>query len=149
MTELLPTHRGVTLSVFSGIDLLGMGFEAEGFCVVSAGDLAFGRDVRKFRPPPGVFTGVIGGPPCQDFSAARRSAPILDGYGARVEWLWCNFAEPTELHDYRWDGKTFRERERIRRKRKRIVAKLLALPPVELAAALAEVSEARKKGPKP
>lgn len=78
------THRGVTLSVFSGIDLLGMGFEAEGFCVVSAGDLIFGRDVRRFRPPPGVFTGVIGGPPCQDFSAARRGAPVLDGYGAEM-----------------------------------------------------------------
>ncbi len=79
-----PAHRGVTLSVFSGIDLLGMAFEAEGFCVVSAGDLVFGRDVRRFRPPPGVFAGVIGGPPCQDFSAARRGAPIFDGYGAAM-----------------------------------------------------------------
>ncbi len=77
-------YNGPVLSVFSGIDLLGMAFAAEGFCVVSAGDKIFGQDVREFHPPAGCFAGVIGGPPCQDFSAARRGAPIFDGYGAAM-----------------------------------------------------------------
>ncbi len=30
-----------------------------------------------------------------------------------TEWLWCNFPEPVALHDYRYLGRNFRERERI------------------------------------
>jgi DNA (cytosine-5)-methyltransferase 1 len=55
----------LVLSTFSGADLLGMAFEQEGFCVVSAGDIMFGRDIREFHPVPGRFDGVIGGPPCK------------------------------------------------------------------------------------
>lgn len=58
----------LVLSLFPGADLLGMAFEAEGFCVVTGPDVLFGRDVRAFHPPPGRFDGVIGGPPCQPFS---------------------------------------------------------------------------------
>lgn len=72
----------LVLSVFPGIDLLGRGFEAEGFAVVRGPDLIFGQDVRSFHVPPGKFAGVIGGPPCQDFSAARRSEPT--GYGVAM-----------------------------------------------------------------
>lgn len=76
--------------------------------------------------------------------------PTVDRRGKpRVEWLWCNFHTPTELHDWRFYGEDFRERERIARKRRRIVQKLLRLPPVELAAVLAETGEARRKGIKP
>lgn len=67
------------LSLFPGIDLLGRGFEAEGFSVVRGPDLIFGQDVRGFHVPAGKFEGVIGGPPCQDFSGARRCAPTGDG----------------------------------------------------------------------
>lgn len=67
------------LSLFPGIDLLGRGFEAEGFCVVRGPDLITGGDVRDFHPPAGRFDGVIAGPPCQDFSKARRTEPT--GYG--------------------------------------------------------------------
>ena len=31
--------------------------------------------------------------------------------GPRTEWLWCNFPEPIALHDYRYLGTGFRERE--------------------------------------
>ena len=58
----------LVLSLFPGADLLGMAFEAEGFCVVTGPDVMFGRDVRAFHPPAGRFDGVIGGPPCQPFS---------------------------------------------------------------------------------
>jgi DNA (cytosine-5)-methyltransferase 1 len=56
------------LSLFPGIGLLDMAFEAEGFCVVRGPDLLWGGDIRRFHPPAGRFDGVIGGPPCQQFS---------------------------------------------------------------------------------
>lgn len=58
----------VVLSVFPGIDLLGMAFKREGFCVVQGGDVIFGSDIRTEHYPPGRFDGIIGGPPCQAFS---------------------------------------------------------------------------------
>jgi DNA (cytosine-5)-methyltransferase 1 len=69
----------LVLSIFPGIDLLGRGFEAEGFCVVRGPDKLWGGDVRDFHPPAGVFDGVIGGSPCQDFSRARRTSPTGEG----------------------------------------------------------------------
>lgn len=57
------------LSIFPGLDVLGLGFEREGFCVVQGPDVLFGRDVRDFHPPAGVFDGVVGGDPCQAHSA--------------------------------------------------------------------------------
>jgi DNA (cytosine-5)-methyltransferase 1 len=59
----------LVLSLFPGLDVLGMGFEAEGFCVVQGPDVIFGRDVRDFHLPPGRFDGIIGGDPCQSHSA--------------------------------------------------------------------------------
>lgn len=70
-----PTQSQLILSLFPGIDLLGRGFEAEGFTVVRGPDLIYGGDIRNFRVPAHRFDGVIGGPPCQDFSRARRCAP--------------------------------------------------------------------------
>jgi DNA (cytosine-5)-methyltransferase 1 len=75
------------LSIFPGIDLLGRAFEEQGFCVVRGPDLLWGGDVRKFYPPAGVFWGVIGGPPCQDFSGKRRTAPT--GYGLKMLKEFC------------------------------------------------------------
>lgn len=74
-----PAESQLVLSLFPGIDLLGRGFEEEGFCVVRGPDRILGGDVRSFRSVPGRFDGVIGGPPCQDFSRARRDLPT--GYG--------------------------------------------------------------------
>jgi len=56
------------------------------------------------------------------------------------ECLWCNFPEPTELHDYRYLGRDFRERERITRKRRRWLARLSAMPVLERAALVAALS---------
>lgn len=61
------------LSIFPGIDLLGRAFEEYGFCVVRGPDLITGGDIRRFSPPPSRFSGVIGGPPCQDFSRLNRN----------------------------------------------------------------------------
>lgn len=79
----------LVLSQFPGIDLLGRGFEEEGFCVVRGPDPIYGGDIRNFHAPRGAFHGIIGGSPCQDFSRARRSIPsglgeVLLGEFARV-----------------------------------------------------------------
>jgi DNA adenine methylase len=50
---------------------------------------------------------------------------------AATEWLWMNFEVPFELHDYRYLGEDFRERERITRKKKRWAARLAQMPPSE------------------
>jgi DNA (cytosine-5)-methyltransferase 1 len=72
----------LVLSLFPGIDLLGRGFEAEGFAVVRGPDILWGGDIRDFTVPAGRFDGVVGGSPCQDFSKLRRSAPT--GYGLEM-----------------------------------------------------------------
>jgi DNA (cytosine-5)-methyltransferase 1 len=72
----------LVLSLFSGIDLFGRGFENNGFCVVSAGDIILGQDLRQKKFVSGKFDGVIGGSPCQDFSKARRTPPT--GYGLEM-----------------------------------------------------------------
>jgi DNA (cytosine-5)-methyltransferase 1 len=58
----------LVLSLFPGIGMLDMAFEQEGFCVVRGPDVLWGGDIRNFHPPAGRFDGVIGGPPCQEFS---------------------------------------------------------------------------------
>lgn len=62
----------LVLSLFSGIGLLDQAFKEKGFCVVSAGDLILGQDIRNFKAIANKFDGVIGGSPCQDFSTLKR-----------------------------------------------------------------------------
>lgn len=61
------------LSLFPGIDLLGRGFEAEGFCVVRGPDTLWDQRIEDFHVPSGHVDGVIGGPPCQHYSDANRA----------------------------------------------------------------------------
>lgn len=74
--------EGLILSLFPGIGLLDRAFEEADYCVVRGPDVLWGGDIRKFNPPGGVFWGVIGGPPCQDFSGLRRTPPT--GYGVEM-----------------------------------------------------------------
>lgn len=59
------------------------------------------------------------------------SFPAMTRGGVRTEYLWCNFPEPDLLHDSRFAGKNFRERERIARKRARWLTRFSAMPPRE------------------
>lgn len=45
-----------------------------------------------------------------------------------TECLWCNFPEPTELHDWRYAGKNFRERTGLKRLATRWLLKLDNMP---------------------
>ena len=49
--------------------MLDHAFTVEGFTVVRGPDVIWGGDIRTFRPPPGVFDGIIGGDPCQSHSS--------------------------------------------------------------------------------
>ena len=62
--------------------------------------------------------------------------------GTRVrESLWCNFAEPVRLHDYRYLGDGWRERDRIKQKTKRWVRRFDGLPVLERRAILGALEE--------
>jgi len=58
-----------------------------------------------------------------------------------TEWVWFNYPKPVELHDYRYLGKGFRERERIKRKAKRWTERLKRMPELERQALLWAVRE--------
>lgn len=56
---------------------------------------------------------------------------VTRGNGMATEYLWMNYPQPAELHDYSYLGDDFRERERIRRKVNRWVKGLKRLPRLE------------------
>lgn len=73
----------LVLSIFPGIDLLGMAFEERGCCVVRGPDVLWGGDIHRFHPPAGRFDGLIGGPPCKAHASfthinKARGAKIAD-----------------------------------------------------------------------
>jgi hypothetical protein len=55
------------------------------------------------------------------------------------EWLWMNYPEPVQLHDYRYLGANFRERERIKRIKVRWCARLARMDRLERYAVLASI----------
>lgn len=80
---------GLVLSLFPGAGLLDAGFTQAGFSVVRGPDTLLGQDIQMLTlaglTPP-RFDGIIAGPPCQDFSRARRRPP--SGHGlAMLEQL--------------------------------------------------------------
>lgn len=66
-------------------------------------------------------------------------------HGVATEWLWMNYSAPVELHDYRYLGNTFRDRERIKRKSERWVAKLQSMPILERQALLSALQVIREQ----
>lgn len=82
----------LVLSLFPGIDLFGRAFRTEGFCVVAGPDKLLGDDVRTFHGFPNRFDGIIGGPPCQDWSCAnthrrRKQLPPTNGLAMLGEFV--------------------------------------------------------------
>ena len=60
-----------------------------------------------------------------------------------TECLWMNYQEPLELHDYRFLGCNFRERERIKRKQNRWLNRLQTMPAGERYAMLSVIEQLR------
>ena len=69
------------------------------------------------------------------FNSVTRSGKV-----AR-EWLWMNYPEPLELHDYSYLGENFREREKITRQKKRWVARLNRMDQLQRFALLNAIAE--------
>ena len=63
-----------------------------------------------------------------------------------AELVWCNFPRPTELHDYRFLGDNFREREHLKRMKARWIAKLQKMAPVKRQALLAAIADTAGNG---
>jgi len=81
------SHAGqsqIVLSLFHGVGLLDRGFEQAGYTVLRGPDTLHGFRIEDFfgYALRGHIAGVIGGPPCQDFSRARRRPPT--GHGLRM-----------------------------------------------------------------
>lgn len=71
--------------------------------------------------------------------------PAMTRGGKRIEQVWCNFDEPDVLHDPRFAGGDYRQRENIAKKKRRWKAKFEAMEPRErqaIAAALVDVDRA-------
>jgi len=77
----------LVLSIFPGIGLLDRGFELAGYCVVRGPDPLWGGDIRRFTAPARHITGLIGGPPCQNFSLANRDKDFEKGMAMVKEYL--------------------------------------------------------------
>lgn len=67
------------------------------------------------------------------------------GGGQHQETVWCSFPEPWELHDYRYLGKTYRDRERIKRKQARWVKRLETMDSQERAALMQAINQVRTR----
>lgn len=72
---------------------------------------------------------------CRSFCAMTR------GGRPATEYVWFNYPEPVRLHDYRYLGQDYRERERIKRKTARWLARLEKMPLLEQRALLNAIDE--------
>jgi len=74
----------------------------------------------------------------------RLDFEVMTRGGAATEYLWFNFPPPEELHEYTYLGDTFRDRERIKRKRKRWINNLKKMGEIERNAMLDGIRKAFK-----
>lgn len=79
--------------------------------------------ISGYRTP--MYDRALAGWHSISYQAVTRGGPIA------TEYLWFNFPPPVSLHDYRYLGTNFRERERIKRKKARWVARLKNMPTLE------------------
>jgi len=87
-----------------------------------------------------IISGYAGSLYEQLFAGWRRhDFQVMTRGGPATESLWMNYAEPSELHDTRFVGAGFTDRQRIKRKAARWVSRLLAMEPKERAAILAQI----------
>jgi hypothetical protein len=86
------------------------------------------------------YSSVLYAQMLKGWNATSFPASTRGGHQA-AEWLWSNFERPVVLHDYRYLGDGFRERERIKRKKLRWVRKLERMPVLERQALLAAIAD--------
>jgi site-specific DNA-adenine methylase len=65
--------------------------------------------------------------------------------GVATEWLWMNYPPPSQLHDYRFLGDNFRQRERLKKKKENWVSRLKSMPVLERQALLLAIESMKEK----
>lgn len=89
--------------------------------------------------PSQLYSHVLADWNCVQFSSPSR-------VGGRLEMLWMNFPSPDLLHDTRFLGDTFREREVFSRRRRRWHAQFSRMTLTEQQAILSDLAEAFTDG---
>jgi DNA adenine methylase len=84
-----------------------------------------------------MYMDLLAGWRSANFQAMTRSGQMA------TEWVWMNFPPSLELHDYRYLGRDFRERERIKRKKLRWIARLQRMTSLERNAMMMAIQEFR------
>lgn len=74
----------------------------------------------------------------------RIDFPATTRKGQATESLWMNYPEPNELHDYRYLGEDYREREKIKKQQRRWRIKLKKMDRRQRLAMMSVLDEARK-----
>lgn len=69
------------------------------------------------------------------------SFEVMTRGGKATEHLWFNYERPTKLHEYTYLGDTFRDRERIKRRRSRWINNLTKMETLERAAMLEAIGK--------
>lgn len=115
-------------------------------CELEEKDHARFLAIAKQIPTPVIISGYWSEMYARELAGWRTISfqAVTRGGSLATEWLWMNYAEPVELHDYGYLGSNFRERERIKRKKERWVNRLRSMPILErhaLSAALAEIGD--------
>lgn len=82
-----------------------------------------------------LYDKLLAGWHVQTFEAVTRGGSLA------TEYLWMNYPQPTRLHDYRYLGDNFRERERIKRKKQRWLKRLQGMPVLERQAILSAIED--------
>jgi len=77
-----------------------------------------------------------------DWRSIHYQVGTRGGFAA-TEYLWMNYPEPTELHDYRYLGENFREREKINKVKRRWAARLKRMDPLQRYAVLSAIEDLR------
>lgn len=90
------------LELFPGLSLFGRAFEEQGACVVRGPDRLWGGEIATFTAPAGVFDGLIGGPPCQRWSALSRLVKAVHGPEALADDLIPEFCRVVREAQPRW-----------------------------------------------
>jgi len=112
---------------------------------MSTGDhqrlLAVIRTIPAMMMISGYYSGLYA-QTLADWRTARFTTTTRGGNIAE-EWVWMNFPPPLELHDYRYLGRNFRERERIKRKKMRWLNRLRRMDSLERHAIMMAIGEFR------
>jgi site-specific DNA-adenine methylase len=61
-------------------------------------------------------------------------------HGMATEYIWMNYPAPVELHDYRYLGDTFRERERLKKITENMIRRFRTMPVLQRHALLAAIN---------